>query len=319
MTSPSPFRLRGWILFMGYMALLLWAFWRSGRPGEFVHEKVDSRAPHAGHFHGDGAIAVLDIQGPIALSMGGFGGDGTAGGTLRRLRELRDEKEVKAVILRINSPGGTVASVQEIYESIRILQKSGKKVIASFQDVAASGGYYIAASADRIVANPGSIVGSIGVIFHLNNLEELAKKVGVKSVVIASGKMKDMGSPTRSLSAEERQVFEGLVQSAYGQFLSAVSEGRKMPLETLRPLADGRVFTGEQALAVGLVDVLGGFDQAIEEAKRVAGLRADKPRLILSDRPWDKIFQLLNMGAAGPWGRLARWAAPRASLEYVWE
>jgi protease-4 len=315
--SPS-FRVRGWIIFTGYMAFVALAFWRAGGPGELPPAVDVSLASQAGPMPTDGAIAVLDIQGPIALSMGGFGGEG-AGGTLRRLRELREEKDVKAVILRINSPGGTVASVQEIHEAVRALQKGGKKVIASFQDVAASGGYYIAAPADRIVANPGSIVGSIGVIFHLNNLEELAKKVGVKSEVIKSGKMKDMGSPTRGLSAEERQVFEGLVQSAYGQFLSAVSEGRKMPLDTLRPLADGRVFTGEQALAAGLVDVLGGFDQAILEAKRVAGLRAEKPRLIQTERPWEKILQLLNFGAAGPWGRFARWAEPRAALEYVWE
>lgn len=319
MTYFPSFRVRGWILFTGYMALVLWAFWRAGGPGEEIPTGEISRKTHVGHHHTEGSIAVLDIQGPIALSMGGFGGEGSAGGVLRRLRELREDKDVKAVILRINSPGGTVASVQEIHDAVRSLQKEGKKVIASFQDVAASGGYYIAAPADRIVANPGSIVGSIGVIFHLNNLEELAKKVGVKFEVIKSGKLKDMGSPTRSLSPEERQVFEGLVQSAYGQFLTAVSEGRKMPLETLRPLADGRVFTGEQALAVGLVDVLGGFDQAIEEAKRVAGLRAAKPRLIMTERPWDKLFQFLHMGAAGPWGRFARWAEPRAALEYVWE
>jgi protease-4 len=127
-------------------------------------------------FGEDGSIAVLEIQGPIALSMGGFGRDGGADGVLHRLRELREDRSVKAVILRINSPGGTVASVQEIYDAVRALQKSGKKIVASFEDVAASGGYYIAAPCDRIVANPGSLVGSIGVIFHLNNIEELAKK-----------------------------------------------------------------------------------------------------------------------------------------------
>lgn len=225
--SPS-FRVRGWIIFTGYMAFVALAFWRAGGPGELPPAVDVSLASQAGPMPTDGAIAVLDIQGPIALSMGGFGGEG-AGGTLRRLRELREEKDVKAVILRINSPGGTVASVQEIHEAVRALQKGGKKVIASFQDVAASGGYYIAAPADRIVANPGSIVGSIGVIFHLNNLEELAKKVGVKSEVIKSGKMKDMGSPTRASPPKSGRFLKGWFKAPTGNFCRRCRKVGKCP------------------------------------------------------------------------------------------
>ncbi len=321
MTTPSTFRVRGWIFLGTYLALLMLALWRSGGPSTtdsapgktLLSDRSKGRVPT------DGAIAVLDIQGTISLSGGGFGSSGDADGVLRRLRDLRDNKEVKAVILRINSPGGTVASVQEIHDAVLRLQAAGKKVVASFQDVAASGGYYIAAPADRIVANPGSIVGSIGVVFHLMNYEDLAKKVGVRSDVIKSGNLKDMGSPFRPLSDKERRVFEGLVQSAYGQFLTAVSEGRRMPLEKLYPLADGRVFTGEQARAEGLVDVLGGFDRAVDEAKQVAGIHSAKPRLIIDENPFGKIVQLLKGAASGPWGRLARWAQPRASLDYVWE
>lgn len=320
MGNPN-FRVRGWILISGYLALIALAFYRSGSFGSSAPVEIPlaAKGKPGKPIVTEGAIAVVDVQGPIAMAMGGFGGDGGAGGTLRRLREIREDNNVKAVILRINSPGGTVATVQEIHEAVRALQRKGKKVVASFQDVAASGGYYIAAPADCIVANPGSLVGSIGVIFHLNNFEELAKKVGVRTQVIKSGKMKDMGSPTRPLSAEERQVFEGLVQSAYGQFLAAVQEGRKIPMEKLRPLADGRIFTGEQAKEVGLVDVLGGFDQAIEEAKKAAGIRSSKPRILTEERPWGKIFQLLKSDSFGPWGRFVRWAEPRASLDYVWE
>lgn len=321
MTSSSGYRVRGWMFLGVYLALLMVAFWRAGGPegpvsreGKTPSSLSPTRRPPA-----DGAIAVLDIQGTISLSGGGFGSSGDADGVLRRLRDLRDNKEVKAVILRINSPGGTVASVQEIHDAVIRLQATGKKVVASFQDVAASGGYYIAAPADRIVANPGSIVGSIGVVFHLMNYEDLAKKVGVRSDVIKSGNMKDMGSPFRPLSDKERRVFEGLVQSAYGQFLTAVSEGRRMPLEKLYPLADGRVFTGEQARTEGLVDVLGGFDRAVDEAKQLAGIHSANPRLIVDDNPFGKIIQLLKGVAAGPWGRFSRWAQPRASLEYVWE
>ncbi|MBP9127562.1 MAG: signal peptide peptidase SppA [Elusimicrobia bacterium] len=321
MTTLSGYRLRGWFFLIVYLALLMVAFWRAGGlegPVSGVG-KTSSSLSSIRRTPEDGAIAVLDIQGLIALSGGGFGSSGDADGVLRRLRDLRDNKEVKAVILRINSPGGTVASVQEIHDAVIRLQATGKKVVASFQDVAASGGYYIAAPADRIVANPGSIVGSIGVVFHLMNYEDLAKKVGVRSDVIKSGTMKDMGSPFRPLSDKERRVFEGLVQSAYGQFLTAVSEGRNIPLGKLYALADGRVFTGEQARAEGLVDVLGGFDRAVDEAKQLAGIHSAKPRLIIDDNPFGKIIQLLKGTVAGPWGHFSRWAQPRASLEYVWE
>ena len=321
MTNPSNHRVRGWFFLGAYLSLLMVAFWRAGGPDAVVPSpgQTTLSARSKSRVPADGAIAVLDIQGTISLSGGGFGSSGNADGVLRRLRALRDNKDVTAVILRINSPGGTVASVQEIHDAVLRLQAAGKKVVASFQDVAASGGYYVAAPADRIVANPGSIVGSIGVVFHLMNYEDLAKKVGVRSDVIKSGNMKDMGSPFRPLSDKERRVFEGLVQSAYGQFLTAVSEGRNIPLGKLYPLADGRVFTGEQAQAEGLVDVLGGFDRAVDEAKQLAGIQSAKPRLIIDDNPLGKIIQLLKGAATGPWGRLSRWAQPRASLEYVWE
>lgn len=310
-------RVRGWLLLGAYGACLAWGLHRWGAPSTAAKTTVTLTPGTVPAPAADGTIAVVDLKGPIALSMGGAGRGSES--VLRRLREIREDPSVRAVVLRINSPGGTVASVQEIHAAVLSVKASGKKVVASFEDLAASGGYYVAVAADRIVANPGTLVGSIGVIFKLYNTEELAKKVGVRFEVFKSGALKDLGSGSRPLSEEERRVFNGLVQSAYGQFLTAVSEGRKMPIQRLKPLADGRVFTGEQALAVGLVDVLGGFDRAVEEARSLAGLKAAKPKLIYSEKPWARFMELLQESLAGPWARLERWTGPRAALEYVWD
>lgn len=267
----------------------------------------------------EGALAVVELRGPLSLGMGGGFREGTADGALRRLRELRDRADVKAVVLRINSPGGTVGAVQEIHAAVKALRGRGKKVVASLGDVAASGGYYVAAAADRVVANPGTLVGSIGVVFHLMNVETLTKKIGVESTVIKSGALKDMGSPHRAMSAEERRVFEGLVASAYGQFLAAVSEGRRLPLEKLRPLADGRVFTGEQARAEGLVDALGGYDEAVREAAELAGIKSANPRIVGSERPWERWVEAFGAFFDGPLAEWRRWTGVRGTLQYVWE
>jgi len=303
-----------------YAACLALALARSDRKSSRPSARPAAAKPgSAPAFASDGAIAVVDLRGPIALGMGGGLRDGTADGVLRRLRELREQSEVKAVVLRINTPGGTVASVQEIHGAVLALKGDGKKVVASLGDIAASGGFYVAAAADRIVANPGSLVGSIGVVFHLMNFEELTKKIGVQATVIKSGAMKDMGSPYRPLSAEERRVFEGLVASAYGQFLEAVARGRKMPLDQLRPLADGRVFTGEQARAAGLVDALGSYDDALKEAAALAGIKSAHPKIIGPVRSWDRWLEAFGGLFEGPLGEWRRLLGVRGSLLYVWE
>lgn len=307
------FRSRGAIVLIAYSLFLAAAFWRAGRDAP-APKRAGGPAAMATR---EGAIAVVDIKG--AIGMGGSYREGSAAGALKRLRELKNQSDVKAVLLRIDSPGGSVGSVQELYEAILAVKGSGKKVVAAVGDVAASGGYYAACAADRIVANPGSLVGSIGVIFHLLNAEDLAKKIGVRSMAIKSGALKDMGSPYRDLTPEERAVFQGLVQSAYGQFVKAVADGRKLSPEKVKPLADGRVFTGEQAHSLGMVDVLGGYDTAIKEAAQLAGIKSANPRIVENEKPWEKWLGALGSAYEGPLAEFRRRFSATPSLLYVWE
>lgn len=196
---------------------------------------------------------------------------GEASPTLKQLKDFRENDAIKAIVVRINSPGGTVGPAQEIFKEIRKTTRQ-KKVVASMGTVAASGGYYIAAGADKIMANAGTITGSIGVIMQFSNFQELLEKIGLRPVVVKSGNYKDMGSPTRPMTAEERKLLEGLAAKIHRQFVSDVAEGRQMAVETVQPLADGRILTGEDALENGLVDKLGNLEDAIEWAGRLSGV-----------------------------------------------
>ena len=196
----------------------------------------------------DGAIFQQDGGGVWAKGSSAWG---------RRLERLGKKSEVKAIVLSINSPGGSVGSVQELHALLaRIRTEHKKPVVAQLGDVAASGGYYLAVACDKIVAHPGTLVGSIGVIFNTMNVEGLMAKLGVKQSPIKSGKMKDIGSMSRPMTEEERALLQSVIDNAYGQFLTAVADGRKMTVETVRPFADGRIVTGEQALKLGLIDEL---------------------------------------------------------------
>jgi protease-4 len=239
-------------------------------------------------------IAVIKISGPIRLSQRPqrfLAYD--AAGITRSLREFGRRDEVKAVILRINSPGGSVAAVQEIYSEIMKLREKGKIVVTSMGDVAASGGYYIASACDKIVANPGTITGSIGVLLELANVQGLFKKIGVKIETIKTGKYKDSGSSFRDLTLEEKQVFQELINEAYSQFIRDIVRGRKMNKQKVMSLADGRIFTGSQALKKGLVDALGNDAEAIELAKKLANIKG-KPRIISETDPWERIFSIFG-------------------------
>lgn len=179
------------------------------------------------------------------------------------IKKLGDNPEIQGVLVRIDSPGGVVAPSQEIYAAVRRL--AGKKpVVVSMGSVAASGGYYIACAADTIVANPGTVTGSIGVKANVPNVRELMDKIGVKEQSIVSGKYKDAGSPTKPLSPEEKAYFQELVDNLFGQFVEAVAKGRGMKEKEVRRLADGRAYTGQQALELGLVDELGDRAQAVD-------------------------------------------------------
>jgi protease IV len=200
--------------------------------------------------------------------------------TISELKRYGDNPLVKAIVVRIDSPGGGVVPSQEIHDAVkRIREKQSKLVIASMGTVAASGGYYIAAAADRIVANPGTLTGSIGVIMELANVEGLMKKIGVESVVVKSGAHKDLGSPFRAMNLEDRTILQNVMDDVHSQFIEAVAAGRSLDVKTVRALADGRIFTGRQAKAAKLVDELGDLQDAIKLAADMAGLEGE-PRVV---------------------------------------
>lgn len=199
--------------------------------------------------------------------------------TIKTLTAFRKEKNIKSIILRIDSPGGAVGASQEIYEEVKRTNEV-KPVIASMGSVAASGGYYAALGAEKIIANPGTITGSVGVIAKFVNLEELFQKIGYKSEVIKSGQLKDIGAPNRKMTEEERTLLQNLIDSLHGQFVSAVAQGRELERGKVLGLADGRVLSGEQALEAGLIDSLGNFTDAIILAAELGGLETENPELI---------------------------------------
>jgi len=227
--------------------------------------------------------------------------------TIRQLRYFLKQDSIKAVVLRVDSPGGIVAPSQEIYAEVKKFAAK-KKIIVSMGSLAASGGYYISAPATMIYANPGTITASIGVILKLSNIESLMDKIGIKSHTLKTGKYKDSGSPLRQFSAEDRAMLQSVIDNTHQQFVRAVAEGRKLPIEDVRKIADGRILSGEQAMAHKLVDRLGTLQDAIEEAGRLAGISGD-PELLLPPKKKVNYMDLLVEGAegtfSGPLGRAA--------------
>ncbi len=193
---------------------------------------------------------------------------------LTHLKEFRKNKSIKAVVLRIDSPGGGVGPSQEIYEEIKKTKRE-KRVVASMGAIAASGGYYVAAAADHIMANPGTITGSISVIMEFANWEVLLKKIGVAAFVVKSGQYKDLGSPFRPMTPKEKQLLQGFIDNVHEQFVTAVAEGRKLPKEEVRAIADGRILSGEQAHKLGFLDSLGNLEDAIKLAGELGGIEGE--------------------------------------------
>jgi len=203
---------------------------------------------------------------------------------LDQLKRYEDSNSVKAILLNIDSPGGGVAVSQEIYTEIRRLRdKKDKIVVAYLSSTGASGAYYVACAANKIVANPGTIVGSIGVIAEWVNFADLMEWAKLKDVVFKTGEFKDTGSPSRALTENEKKYFQGLIDDMYVQFLEAVASGRKLDLQEVRSLADGRVFTGRDAKGRKLVDEIGNFQDAVDLTAKLAGI-SGKPRLIRLSR-----------------------------------
>jgi len=217
-------------------------------------------------------IAIVEVKGVISQSSG----------VIEELQQYVEDEGVKGIILRIDSPGGGVGPAQEIYREI-IKIKPKKKVVTSMGSVAASGGYYIACASDRIVANPGTITGSIGVIMQFSNLEELLKKIGIRGVVLKSGEHKDIGSPFREMTPEEKRIMQEVLDNVHQQFIQAVADGRKLDREKVVQVADGRILTGEQAKNLGLVDEMGNLQDTIDITAKMVGIEG-KPNVIYPRR-----------------------------------
>jgi protease-4 len=211
---------------------------------------------------------------------------------LKHLTEFRNNSDIKSIVLRIESPGGAVGAAQEIYQEIK-RTSAVKPIVASMGSMGASGGYYAALGADIILANPGTMTGSIGVIVKFPNLEGLFEKIGYKSEVIKSGPLKDIGASNRPLSEEERTIMQDLIDNVYNQFVRDIATSRSMPEETIFELADGRVYTGEQALELGLIDKLGNFTDAVTIAADLGGLDTEDPQLIYPRI--ERKFSLINL------------------------
>jgi len=217
-------------------------------------------------------VGVVPIEGVLS----------DAGDIVRQLDKYEKDSGIKAVVLRIDSPGGAVVPSQEIYDKVLHVKKS-KKVVVSMGSVAASGGYYIACAADRIIANPGTITGSIGVIAQFSQIEDLLKKIGLKATVVKAGRYKDVGSPVRDMTSAERSLIQGVIDDIHGQFIEAVVSNRKIPRQEIEDIADARIFTGRQALKAGLVDDLGNLDYAIDAAADLAGIEG-KPDVVYPEK-----------------------------------
>src|SRR5215831_9097385 len=272
-------------LTIGVVALFLGTVW-------FLMTVMDE-----GGLPGGGKIAIVELDGII-----GIGSDRAvdSDGIVRTLAEYRDNPSVAAVVVRINSPGGLVGPTQEIFSAVQRVRAAGKPVVASLGAVAASGGYYVAVAANRILASPGTLTGSIGVVMQFANVEGLLKKVGVEYVVVKAGAFKDLGSFARTMKPEERQVLQALLDDVYGQFVTAVAEHRGLDRKTVLGFADGRIYSGQQAKALKMVDDLGGLEEAIAAAAKLAGVTG-KPKVIYPRRPFslrDLVSTQLGLGGA---------------------
>lgn len=235
-------------------------------------------------------VAVVRIEGIIFDSRR----------AIDELRKHGKDPDVKAVVVRLNSPGGSVAPSQEIYKEILKLRRNGKKVVASMGSVAASGAYYVATAADRIYANPGTITGSIGVLAELVNAEELMRKIGIRAITIKSARHKDMGSFAREMGEEEKKILQTVLEDVHGQFVEAVAMGRKLPRQKVAAMADGRIYSGSQAKELALVDELGNFQDAIAAAGEMAGIPGEP--MVVQERKRSLLFRLLDGELTGPFG-----------------
>jgi protease-4 len=251
-------------------------------------------------------IALVEVSGQISDSRE----------IVRQLSKYRRDDSVKAIILRIDSPGGAVAPSQEIYDEVLRVRADNKPIYASMGSLAASGGYYIAVAADKVFANPGSLTGSIGVIMAFGNAEKLMQKIGLEPQVVKSGKFKDVGSPARKMTPAEHAYLQQVVDDVHQQFIDAVAQGRNITTQEARKLADGRVFTGRQALKLKMVDEMGGLEDVIVQLGKAVGIEG-RPRVIIEEPP-KQFLEWLVEGSL-PKELKANWMpAQFPALQYLW-
>ena len=253
-----------------------------------------------------GEIALVRIQGMLMDSQN----------IVRQLSDYRHNPGVRGILLRIDSPGGAVAPAQEIYSEIMKLRADHKTVYASMGTVAASGGYYIACAADYVLANPGTLTGSIAAVMVFSNIEELANKIGVKPVIIKSGKYKDVGSPLRAMNPEERKLLQNVVDDVHQQFVQAVAKGRGLSVSEVKEIADGRIMTGQQALKLKLIDEIGGLEKTLELLAKKIGVEG-RPRVI-EEKEKTPFFDWLLQSSLS--SRLVETLIPASlpRLQYIW-
>ena len=253
-------------------------------------------------------VAIVELNGPIFDSQP----------VVDQLERYGKDSGVRAIVLRINSPGGGAAASQEIYQAInRVRTKKKKIVVASIASVGASGAYYAACATDKVVANAGALTGSIGVIAQWYSYEDLLKWAKMKDVVVKSGEFKDTGDPARELTPAERAYLQHLIDDTYGQFVDAVARGRKMSMEAVKGLADGRVFTGREAKENKLIDEVGDLQDAIDAAAQLAKIKGE-PKIVRATKPKQSLFDLLFGDASSLIPAPLQHLSKEAPLQYMW-
>jgi len=276
----------------------------------FVLVGLAMRGSHGGEFAGFGdKIGVIDVEGVILDPRT----------VVKQLREFRRDDSIRAIILHVNTPGGGAAASQEIYSEVRrIRDEKKKKIVASVETLGASGGYYISAATEKIYADPASIVGSIGVISQWVNYEDLLKWAKLKDVTFKAGALKDTGNPARPMTPEEKAYFQSLINDMHGQFISAVAEGRKLKMDDVKKLADGRVWTGQQALPLKLVDQIGDFRVAVEETAKAVGIKGE-PTLVHPEKERRTALDLIFGDVSEYIPDRAKLLENHVSFYYLWK
>jgi protease-4 len=273
-----------------------------------VYLSVRSGAENTEYAGGGDKIGVIDIEGVIV----------DADQTVKRLKKFADDDSIKAIILHVNTPGGGAAASEEITREVRRIRTEKKKrIVASIESVGASGGYYVSSATDKIFADEASVVGSIGVIAEWVNYGDLLRWARLKDVVIKAGEFKDTGDPARDLTPAERAYLQGMIDDMHGQFIRAVADGRKMKVEDVRAIANGKVWTGAQALSLKLVDQIGDFQEAVKDTAKAVGIKGE-PTLVKPEKQRYSLLDVIFGDASEVLPNPAKLLQPNVGFYYLW-